>query len=409
MRQMTCLACGSDVVSVLDLGSQPLANCLLRSSDEPYERYPLGLSACSNCGHAQLSHLIPPESLFVDYVYASGTSNTLRNYFDWFAVELRRFLPEGARVLELACNDGSLLRAMSAKGLDVIGVDPAENLTAEARKKGSNVLTGFFPETKPEGKFDAIVAMNVAAHTPRPLEFLTGIAESLADEGIAIIQTSQAKMIENGELDTIYHEHCSFFSPSSMAVLARRAGLVLESVRLVAVHGTSYSFQLREPGAKVQHDFCSSEPFAVQWPNPTPVSMDADFSGEKASAEFGRFADKARSVIDRAHAAIECRRAEGYQVALVGVAAKAMTFIGAANIRPDHFLDEANLKIGLFVPGYTVPIRPFADASALRNKTVFLIGAWNFAEEIKGKLRRANLAGEHVIMSYFPEITEEKY
>jgi SAM-dependent methyltransferase len=409
VEQHLCVVCDHRAQRILDLGLQPLANNLLDEASSPYARFPLGLSGCVNCGHAQLSHFVDPSMLFSSYIYASGTSGTLRKYFEWFADSLKQVAEPGSKVLEIACNDGSLLAALAKSGFDAIGVDPASNLTQEARAKGHKVLTGFFPDTAPEGKFDIIVAMNVAAHTPRPLRFLQGVANSLEKDGVAIIQTSQANMIANGELDTIYHEHYSFFSPSSMRYLTERADLVLDAVQLVSVHGTSFSFFLRHPGAQIRPGFPASEPFFVPWPRVPPAPFSDHFRGEVAKRGFEAFSKKANEILRQAKTVLLQRQSEGFDVALVGVAAKAMTFLGAANVKPDLYFDEAVLKCGRFVPGSSEPIRPFSEIAAVKNKTVFLIGAWNFAAEIKNKLRNIGLSGDHRVVTYFPSLVEESY
>ena len=201
---------------------------LLCDAGQPYQSFPLGLAVCpgARMGSSRTSSI--PNSLFRHYLYASGTSGTLASYFVWFAEALGRCVRPGARVLEIASNDGTHLSCLADQGFHVMGVDPAQNLNDIAAAAGHRVLTGFFPDTRPEGRFDVIIAMNVAAHTPQPLPFLAGVAEVLAPNGVAFIQTSQALMIANGEFDTVYHEHYSFYTVASMHALAARAGLRVE-------------------------------------------------------------------------------------------------------------------------------------------------------------------------------------
>ena len=407
MKKQTCVVCDAAVADVLDLNIQALANNLIAAKDEAFETYPLGLSGCAQCGHAQLSHFVDPSLLFKDYLYASGTSQTLTAYFEWFADNLAGVTGPNGRVLELASNDGTLLAIMKARGLRVVGVDPAANLTKLAVARGLDVLTGFFPETAPDGVFDAIVAQNVAAHTPDPLTFVKGIAKCLAPGGVAIIQTSQAKMIANGEFDTIYHEHYSFYSVRSMQTLAERAGLVLEQAQLVSVHGTSFLFFLRHPGqAPVR--FAQRPPFSVAWPDPVPPPLAADFTGPKAAAAFGEFADKARALMAEVARLLDAHRRAGRDVALIGVAAKALTFIRAAGIAPDWYFDEAPLKVGRYVPGASTAIRPLTDVAKLTKETVFLIGAWNFADELMRKINAIGLPVQHRFLVHLPEIREQE-
>jgi hypothetical protein len=367
-QQTRCVVCGTETRPLLDLGVQAPANTLLGDAGQACAAFPLGLAVCPGCTHAQLTHFVPPDSLFRNYLYASGTSGTLAAYFAWFAAALARCVKRGARVLEIASNDGSHLSCLAARGLDAMGIDPARNLNDIAVAAGHKVLTGFFPDVRPDGLFDVVVAMNVAA--------------LLAPGGVAIVQTSQALMLGNGEFDTVYHEHYSFFTVASMRALAARAGLRLEQVQLVAIHGTSLLLFLRradESGPAIA--FKGEDAFAVAWPDPQPAFL---------------------SVAAR----IAAHRSQGRQIALVGVAAKALTFIRAAGIAPDLYLDEAPLKIGRFVPGANVPIAPLASVASLTRDTVFVIGAWNFAEELKRKIASCKLGFRPRFLVYFPQLQE---
>ena len=125
-----CLCCGSkNLTTTLDLGVQPMANSFLASEDEEELTFPLVLNMCRNCFHLQLSHAVNPDLLFKNYLYVSGTSQTLRDYFDWFAKEtLNYFSQQPKSVLDIACNDGSQLNSFKALGLKTYGIDPATNL-----------------------------------------------------------------------------------------------------------------------------------------------------------------------------------------------------------------------------------------------------------------------------------------
>jgi len=405
--QTTCIVCDAQTRPLLDLDRQPLANMLLGDAAQPSRTYPLGLAVCPCCTHGQLTHFLGPDALFRDYLYASGTSGTLKSYFRWFAASLRHCVRPGARVLEIASNDGTLLTCLAGEGFDVTGVDPAGNLNQLAAAAGRKVLTGFFPATRPEGRFDVVIAMNVAAHTPTPLRFLEGVAGALAPGGAAIIQTSQALMIGNGEFDTVYHEHYSFYTVASMRTLAARAGLRVEDVRLVSVHGISLLFILRrtdETGPAIS--FAGDAAFAVAWPDPEPAFLSPHFGGTQADAAYAAFAAKAKRSMSEVAARVAQHKAQGRQVALVGVAAKALTFIRAAGIVPDIYLDEAALKIGRLVPGATTPIAALSTIATDTRDTVFLIGAWNFADELIRKIRSFNPPFDSTFLIHFPQLRE---
>jgi 2-polyprenyl-3-methyl-5-hydroxy-6-metoxy-1,4-benzoquinol methylase len=402
-----CVVCGGQTRLCLDLNKQPLANELLSAASQNYRVHPLGIAFCNVCSHGQLTHFVDPDDLFLDYRYVSGTSITLKNFFMWYAASLARALRPDARVLEIACNDGSLLSCFMAAGLHAVGVDPASNLTRLARDAGHEVLTGFFPYTRPEGKFDAITAMNVVAHTPTPFTFMQAIKDVLAPGGVAIIQTSQAMMLENGEFDTVYHEHYSYFTCASMNRLAARCGLRIESRKLVTVHGGSLMFILRhveEMAAPL--NFEGGVPFEIGWPSPEPAIFSLNFEGGQIDAAYKSFAERARAKMMEVRNKVTAHRAEGATIALVGVAAKALTFIRAADIKPDIYLDEAELKLGLSVPGTPHVIQPLEMAARLSANTLFLIGAWNFATELTQKLRTLRPGTKTKLLIYFPYLKE---
>ncbi len=175
IQNTECLACGKlNLRSILDLGKQPLANNY--HTGEEQEEYPLNLNLCQNCFHLQLSHTVNPDLMFKNYLYVSGTTKTLRDYFDFFASKTLEYLPNAKNVLDIACNDGTQLDSYSKLGLETHGIDPAENLYNDCKSRGHNVICDYFnSETyhKFEGKtFDIITAQNVFAHTSYTVDFL---------------------------------------------------------------------------------------------------------------------------------------------------------------------------------------------------------------------------------------------
>jgi 2-polyprenyl-3-methyl-5-hydroxy-6-metoxy-1,4-benzoquinol methylase len=408
-KQENCLVCDAKVEEILDLGKHALANALLEKSGELYESYNLGLSACRNCSHSQLSWMINPDTLFRNYLYASGTSKTLNNYFSWLAKQLASHLSDNATVLDIASNDGSFLNHLNNEGLIAEGIDPADNLTGIANEKGLNTIRGYFPADMPSNAtYDCITAMNVAAHNPNPQAFFAGVKKHLGIKGVAMIQVSQANMLGRGEFDTVYHEHYSFFTPASMSTLALNVGLKVIGKELVSVHGDSMVYLLthidnNELVMKFNGEFC------LPYPENEPDYLSANFF-ENSVSRYDEFSKNARKVMSDTHVLINNYRDKGYQIALIGVAAKAMTFIGAAELEFDLYLDEAELKVGRFIPGATTPIQPFASVCEISGKTVFFIGAWNFATEIKRKVEET-LGGndnsqKHIFISAFPELGE---
>jgi 2-polyprenyl-3-methyl-5-hydroxy-6-metoxy-1,4-benzoquinol methylase len=388
-----CLSCdSSSLQSVLDLGNQPLANAYrLELVEENETLFPLEFRLCTDCFHGQLSVAVDPETLYSDYAYVSGTTRSLRQNFE----ELARYLAERfkrPRVLDIAANDGTFVLVLKNFGIEAIGIDPAKNLVEAAQKNGINVVQGFWSSEFAEdykNQFDVITAMNVLAHVGNPLDFLLGCKKALAENGSIFIQTSQALMVNNGEFDTIYHEHHSFFNTNSLKRLASRAGLHVVDGDYTPIHGTSYRWELRHSPSSKNLD----------------ILHDEERRGIYSLDTYSFFASKARSVVDNVRRIVDDARLEGFVISSYGAAAKSQTFNNFALIRPDIVIDDNPLKVGRFTPGSGVAIQDANSLSAIDRPIQHIIGAWNFAEEIQEKLRliRGNQSGDRCLV-YFPDV-----
>jgi SAM-dependent methyltransferase len=393
-----CLCCGSkNLTMTLDLGTQPMANSFLDFEDQEELTFPLKLNLCRDCFHLQLSHAVDPDLLFRNYLYVSGTSQTLKDYFDWFA-ELSFDLVQGKpkTVLDIACNDGTQLDVFKAKGLVTYGIDPATNLHPIS-SKNHNVICDYFTQTHVEyyknQHIDIINAQNVFAHNSYPLEFLQQCKEIMHDNTVLFIQTSQADMVKNNEFDTIYHEHLSFFCANSMNELAKRAGLHLVDVAKTPIHGTSYLFVF------------TKTPRAVSINHILTEERDAGLQTPATYIEYARRAQQA--VVDLKNA-ISAYRAEGYVIAGYGAAAKGMTLLNFGNISLDFIIDDNPLKQGRFTPGMHIPVVAIDMLDECEDLNVaFIPLAWNFFDEIKGKIKTKRDRKEDAFIRYFPTISVE--
>ena len=247
----SCRSCGHTVLlQVLNLGCVPLANALLtnRQLREREDRFPLELYFCPQCALAQIGETVPPERLFRDYTYASSVSDTMVEHARTLVEALieRYDLGATSRVIEIASNDGYLLQFYKARGIPVLGIEPAANIAQLAIKKGISTLIEFFDEGLARrlaagGQFaDVIHAHNVFAHVPDPNTFVGGIKQVLKPDGVAVIEAPYVRdLINKLEFDTIYHEHFSYYSVSSVEALCRRHGLMIRDVELLPIHGGS--------------------------------------------------------------------------------------------------------------------------------------------------------------------------
>jgi 2-polyprenyl-3-methyl-5-hydroxy-6-metoxy-1,4-benzoquinol methylase len=398
-----CLACGgADLVPTLDLGRQPLANNFKSTPDTDGEpTYPLAINRCDNCNHLQLTHAVDPEIIYTHYLYVSGTSGTYLDYMDWYA----RFVTEQFSdkyvvkcVLDIGCNDGSQLDAFRTLGYSTFGVDPAENLYATSSQKGHTVWCAFWDKELAKhinNKFDVITTQNAFAHIPDPLTYLQLARDRLADTGRIFISTSQADMVLNGEFDTIYHEHISYYNAASMKALAERAGLHLIDVVKTPIHGTSYVFILG-------HHPENQERIA------NIIAMESA-PGLNRAETYTTWAHGVEKLIKDLKEQIAVYQAWGYHVIGYGAAAKGMTLINASKITLDAVIDDNPLKQGTYCPGTTIPVvsSDYIRSIPAKDKIVFVPLAWNFYTEITRKIRDIRNNEKDLFLRYFPTISTE--
>jgi len=387
-----CLCCGNTNISkVLDLGHHPLANSYPTDPEQIETRFPLAINFCPNCSHVQLTHAVDPDLLFKNYLYVSGTTQTLKDYFAEFVNIVNRYTL-GRCVLDIACNDGSQLDAFKKQGYETHGIDPAENLYQQS-SKNHNVICDYFDSRSVQQfgnkKFDVIVAQNVFAHNSYPKEFLELCRQILNDNGRIFIQTSQADMIINNQFDTIYHEHISFFSVKSMLSLARRTGLYLEDVLRTSVHGTSFVFVLSKSGPELDLEQLEKE----------HVLTESTMRQYAINCHY--IAQETKNTVSRL---IE----QGYKIIGYGAAAKGNTFINYANIdKISYIIDDNPLKVNLYAPGLKIPISAPNTLLEESGKICIIPLAWNFFDEIKSRVNSQLINAkiqELVYLKYFPKV-----
>lgn len=393
-----CLCCGSERLKlVLDLNEQPLANSFKKTAEEDEPTFPLRLNICEDCTHLQLSHAVNPDLLFKNYLYVSGTSQTLRDYFDWFAKETLTYASDAKTVLDIACNDGSQLNSFKALGLKTYGVDPAENLHPLSNANHEVVCDYFTDKYTYHYKnkhLDIITAQNVFAHNSYPLEFLQQCKEIMSDTSVLFIQTSQADMIKNNEFDTIYHEHLSFFNASSMSALAKRAGLHLIDIRKTPIHGNSYMFVFK----KVAGDTSKVD----------AVLAEEQALGLQDMNTYLAYADRASTIVEDLKQTIMHYRMLDYLIVGYGAAAKGNTLLNFGEIHLDYIIDDNPLKQGLYSPGMSTPVVPISKLDEYaETKVAFVPLAWNFFTEIRKNIKNKRDRQGDVFIRYFPTISIE--
>jgi len=394
-----CRCCGKEIVEYLNLGDQPLANNY-HDNTSVLDVYPLSLCVCPICFHNQLSIVVNPDEMFKTYSYVSGTSKTLDEYFSWFAdFVLKNKNKNNINVLDIACNDGSQLKHFLKRKCQVWGVDPAENITPYAITNGINVKVSYWNDKvanelldEIKKPFDIIIAQNVFAHTNDILKFLNSCKIVMDENTDLYIQTSQANMIEENQFDTAYHEHLSFFNTNSIKIIVEKAGLHLNDVHIVPIHGNSYVFKIN----LIKNESISVAEQLKKETNKNLYSM----------IKYEEFRKNAINIVDNLRNGLQQLKNEGYKIIGYGAAAKGMTVLNFANIKyplVEYIIDDNPLKHGKFTPGSNIPITSVKILENEKEKIVIIPLAWNFFDEIKNKIKNHCIATDIVYVKYFPK------
>jgi SAM-dependent methyltransferase len=375
-----CRSCGDELEVVLDLGLTPLANSLLKSEqlEEPEPRFPLRLAACRGCALAQLVETVPPEALFSDYPYFSSFSDTMvRSAAELTGRLVReRGLGPTSLALEVASNDGYLLRHYVAAGVPVLGVEPARNIAAAAEAAGIPTLCEFFgrevgARLRAEGRLaDTVHANNVVAHVPDINGLFAGFKAVLRPDGLLVIEVPHVlEMVQRLEFDTIYHEHVFYFSLLALQPVFERHGLRVLDVERLPIHGGSLRL------------------FAGRQGQPSPAVQrlaEEEAAAGAGSVEFYRnFRERVDQLGQRLRDVLEGRRKDG-RIAAYGASAKGSTllnYFGIGRETIDFVADRSTVKQGLFTPGTHLPVVA-PDVLLDRMPASVLLLTWNFADEI---------------------------
>ncbi len=379
----------------LDLGRQPLANSFIapEALQRPEARYPLELCRCATCGHVQLSLTVPPETMFREYLYVSGTSDTIPVHFAAYAKEIaERYVPPKGLVVEIGSNDGTLLRAFDRGTVRVLGVEPARNIATIANAAGIPTLAEFFSEPIAEriaaehGQASAVIGNNVVAHIDDLHGLLRGIRVLLAPAGVLVVEFPYiVDLLERRAYDTIYHEHLSYFSVAAIVRIVSEYALEVVDVRRSSIHGGSIRVFVAAKGERrPEVDQLMALERSMRLAEGDPLVGLAD--------AVCRQRDELRALLS---AVRSTRRLAGY-----GAPAKGNTLLNYCGIDAsmlEFIVDRSPLKQGLLTPGSHIPVEPPARLleSGIRDT---LLLAWNFADEILRQQRAYRARGGHFIV-----------
>ena len=385
MRQ--CRLCKSqDLHMVLSLGDQPHCNRFLTKEELslPEPRYPLDCYLCSDCGLLQLGYVVPPEVMFRQYLYMSGTTKTLSQHFHQLAGQLvKQFaLPPDSLVVDVGSNDGTFLKGFKARGMRVFGVDPAINIAKIANDAGIETLCDFFGREAAarilaeKGKARMVTAAGVFYHIPDLDDVVKGVRDVLTDDGVFVVQANYlVDMLQKNTFDNIYHEHLCYYSLRPLTVVFHRFDMEVFDVERHPIHGGSIIVYVRKGVMSAPKE-----------------RVDAMLAAEEAQGVYSldtytAFAERVEEIKDRLVTMLRDLKAQGERIAAYGAPAKGNTLLNFCGIGPDvleYAIEKNELKIGRYTPGMHIPV--ISEEDARRAPADYhLVLPWNFLEEFLEK------------------------
>lgn len=405
---MNCRHCRTPLThTFLDLGFAPPSNAYLTAADllRPEAYYPLKVKVCEYCWLVQTEDYTEAGELFSpDYAYFSSTSSSWLAHAESYAqqISLQLGLGSSSMVIEVASNDGYLLKNFVAAGIPCLGIEPTASTAAAAEAQGIPVLREFFGESlalqlAADGKqADLIAANNVYAHVPDINDFTRGLKAALKPGGTITLEFPHLlQLIQHLQFDTVYHEHFSYLSLGTVKRIFDAAGLQVHDVQTLGTHGGS----LRVFG-------CHSED-----KRPSTAAVSDILDKEKSNGledlnTYAAFQAKADHVKDGLLSFLLEQKKAGKTVAAYGAAAKGNTLLNYAGVKPDllpFVCDAAAAKQGKFLPGSHIPILP-PGALATNPPDFVLVLPWNIAEEVMQQNARLGAQGVRFVTAV-PRLT----
>ncbi len=382
-----CRFCGTPLKhTFVDLGTSPL--CQRHVTPELFNHaesvYPLHVYVCGECKLVQLPQYVAREEIFDgDYAYFSSFSQTMLDHAKAYVekVSSRFGLNAGSRVVELASNDGYLLQYFVQRGVPCLGIEPTANTAAAAEKKGVKSLVKFFgKETATQvrrdfGSVDLLLGNNVLAHVPDINDFVGGQKILLGERGVVTMEFPVlSKLIENNYFDTVYHEHFSYLSFTTVEKIFAAHGLVLFNVEDIETHGGSIRIYAR-------HAEDTSKPISE---NVAVVKKREEEAGHYDMAYYENFGEKVRETKRQILSFLIDAKRQGKRVAAYGAPGKGNTLLNYCGIRADfidYTVDRSPHKQKNFLPGTRIPILPPSEIDKTKPDYLFIL-VWNLKDEV---------------------------
>ena len=403
-----CRFCGNPLQDLfVDLGMSPLCESFLSADqlDRPEVFYPLYVFVCRECFLVQLQEYVSPDQIFKDYAYFSSYSDSwLRHAEQYTETVARRLSLDGdSFVVEIASNDGYLLKNFVARSIPCLGIEPAANVAEAARERGVQSHVAFFGrntagEVRAQHRAaDLIVGNNVLAHVPDINDFVAGLCILLAADGAVTMEFPHLlRLIEGNQFDTIYHEHFSYLSLLTTRRIFEQHGLEIFDVEELPSHGGSLRVWAQRSGGARRRAGSVED-----------LIRREQAAGLESLATYAGFPERVERTKRRLLSFLIRARDDGKTVAGYGAPGKGNTLLNYCGIRSDlleYTVDRNPFKHGKFCPGTRIPIHPPAHLDATRPDFVLIL-PWNLEREITRQLAHVSQWGGRFVVP-IPELRE---
>ena len=376
-----CRCCGNTRLEcVVSLGNSPLANNLLNDENQEDELYPLQMNYCPNCHNVQLSHSVPREKMFNEYLYVSSTTDVFKKHFsdaaDLLAEQFN--LKKGSFVVDIGSNDGVFLKPLQEKGISVCGVEPAKNLSYLAEQNGVPTINGYFEDESTINQIkqeaDLVTAFNVFAHSDNLEQITKNAFKIMKSSGHFVIEVQYLyDTLKDVTFDNIYHEHYNYWSVLSLKNFFDRLDLQISHVEHVDTHGGSIRVYVGNQGHLVNN---SVDEF---------INREKEFGLDKLET-YKEFARKVEKCKEDSVSKINNIKDEGKSIVGYGSPAKATTvlnYYGIDSKSIDYIIEDNEMKHGKLLPGVRIPIQGKNGSLDENPPDNVLVLAWNFFDYIK--------------------------
>ena len=404
MKRSECMVCsGNRLVEFIDLGDQPNGNNFLYAADVAQEvSFPLAMMVCQDCWEVQISEFPSQEVLFSDHPYLSGVNAPVVAHFEQLAARVvyKLGLKPNDLVIDVGCNDGTLLKMFAKQGLRTLGVDPSERPGQVAREQGITVFKQFWNGDTGRSlrqlglKPELITATAVFYHVPDLHDFCLGLTEVMGPDSTFVVQGVNLKdLIEHNEFDHFYHEHSCIHSLGPLTKLFGQHGLRIQDVEFSPIHGGSFIlFVVRDEN-----------------PKPTTAAVAEAIEAERVARlyeiqTYHDFAKRIEHNMGQLKTLLGELKAAGKVVYALGAPLKGSTTLNYAGIGPDlvELVTEVNqFKVGRVTPGTHIPV--VDERSLGRVPDYYLVLAWNFLDFLVGKYD-TYLAGGGKFIAAVPDV-----